>query len=48
MRDGLRLVMEELEIPEAERERIKWVTEFRLKRIQVELDWVADALKGAA
>ena len=48
MRDGLRLVMEELEIPEAERARIKWVTEFRLKRIQVELDWVADALKGAA
>jgi DNA-binding PadR family transcriptional regulator len=47
MRDGLRQVMEELEIPAAERARIKWVTEFRLKRIQVELDWVVDALKGA-
>ncbi len=48
MRDGLRRVMEELEIPEAERARIKWVTEFRLRRIQTELDWVGEALKGAA
>jgi DNA-binding PadR family transcriptional regulator len=46
MRQGLRLVMEELEIPEAERARIKWVTEFRLRRIQAELDWVTEALKG--
>jgi DNA-binding PadR family transcriptional regulator len=48
MRDSLRLVMDELEIPEVERARIKWVTEFRLKRIQAELEWVVDALKGAA
>jgi DNA-binding PadR family transcriptional regulator len=48
MRDSLRLVLEELDIPEAERARIKWVTEFRLRRIQAELDWVVDALKGAA
>src|SRR6266849_322412 len=40
MRQGLRLVLDELEIPEAERARIKWVTEFRLRRIQAELDWV--------
>lgn len=48
LRDSLRLAMEELEIPDAERARIKWVTEFRLRRIQTEFEWVADALKGAA
>lgn len=45
---SVRQVMAEPGIPEAERARIKWVNEFRLRRIQAELDWVGEALKGAA
>jgi|SRR5579859_564724 len=47
IRSSLRQALAEFDIPEPERERIRWVTEFRLKRIQAELDWVTQALKGA-
>lgn len=40
----LRYVLGEEEIPKSERERIEWVTNFRLRRIQIEMDWVEEQL----
>jgi DNA-binding PadR family transcriptional regulator len=41
---GLLYALAEKEIPEAERARIKWLTDFRLRRLQSEIEWVQNAL----
>jgi DNA-binding PadR family transcriptional regulator len=44
MREALRQVMAETDIPVPERQRIQWVTEFRLGRLEAEIAWVHKAL----
>jgi len=44
MREALRQVMAETDIPLQERQRIQWVTEFRLSRLEAESAWVRKAL----
>jgi DNA-binding PadR family transcriptional regulator len=44
MREALRQVMGVTEIPLRERQRIQWVTEFRLGRLEAESAWVDRAL----
>ena len=44
LRTNLQWVMADDDIPQHERARIQWVTEFRLSRIQSEIAWVEAAL----
>ena len=44
MQEALRQVMADTDIPLQERRRIRWVTEFRLSRLEAEIAWVQAAL----
>ena len=44
IQEAMRQVMANTEIPFAERQRIQWVNEFRLSRLEAEIHWVKKAL----